>query len=313
MNKLFYGLMLVVSSTLVPVLSMEPTANINGLAVYRLGEGKPVFLMPYPHASGGSMADNLLADILLGLGRSVITFDPPGAYHSTRAPAVTMGEMLNCTSETLAYFDIAGPIDFAGHSMSSFCALAFAIEHQDRVRELVLVGSMSGWPAVRRWGLPQNWKWWRDREYWKCLVWGTRIALGLGNLAIHKRLDHLVDQASCVDRQYVSPLSVNRGDRRRPLPARSNWFDQVRRAKLDYFPQLNQLGLPVLICVGQYDPQTPVIMNRQLHERIPNSELVIFENSGHSPFIEEPAYFNQVLETFLIKMESGQIIRSASD
>lgn len=300
MNKLWRSLLLVVLFAPCSSVAMQPTAIINELAVYRLGEGEPVFLMPYPHASGGSsMAENPLADILLNLGRSVITFDPPGSYHSTREPTVTMSEMLNCTFETLDYFNISGAIDFAGHSMSSFCALAAAVDHPDRVRQLVLVGSMSGWPAVRKWGLPRNWKWWRDREYWQCLFRGARIALGLGNLAVHKRLDHLVDQASYVDQKYVSPLDLNKGDHRRPLPARSNWFDQVRRAKFDYLPHLHQLDLPVLICVGRYDPQTPVVMNRQLHENIPGSEMVIFEQSGHSPFVEEAELFAHTLKEFL--------------
>lgn len=301
MNKLWHSLLIAVLFAPYSSSAMQPTAIINGLAVYRLGEGEPVFLMPYPHASGGSsMAAHPLADILLELGRSVVTFDPPGAYHSTREPLVTMTEMLDCAFETLDHFGLTGAIDFAGHSMSSFCALAFAVDHPEHVHRLVLVGSLSGWPAVRKWGLPHNWKWWRDREYWQCLFWGTRIAVGLGNLAVHKRLDHLVDQASYVDQQYVTPLALDSGDRRRPLPARSNWFDQVRRAKLDYLPQLGQLDLPVLIYVGRYDPQTPVVMNRQLHENIAISELVIFEHSGHSPFVEEAGLFTRTLGDFLL-------------
>jgi proline iminopeptidase len=32
-----------------------------------------------------------------------------------------------------------------------------------------------------------------------------------------------------------------------------------------------------------------------MHERIPNSELVVFEQSGHFPYIEEPeAFFDAV-------------------
>jgi len=207
--------------------------------------------------------------------------------------------MLACTSETLDYFGIDDRVDFMGHSMSSFCALAFNIEHQERVKRLVLVGSTSGWPAVRKWGLPRNWKWWKDWEYWQCMYLGTRIVLGLGNLAIHKKLDYLVAKASYVDKRYVPEVKISREDRREPLPARSVWFDHLRKGKVDYKGKLHLLDLPVLICVGKYDPQTPVVMNRELYDGIRNSEIIIFNQSGHHPFVEEKALFTDTLRTFL--------------
>ncbi|TFG59689.1 MAG: hypothetical protein E4H36_13340 [Spirochaetales bacterium] len=79
---------------------METPAMVDGLAVYKTGEGEPIFLMPYPHASVTEpMAETELAKILVGMGRSVITFDPPGIFRSTREPLVTMEEMLSCTGE----------------------------------------------------------------------------------------------------------------------------------------------------------------------------------------------------------------------
>ncbi|UCD38602.1 MAG: alpha/beta hydrolase [Fidelibacterota bacterium] len=300
MRKRFLPILFVISGLATPVYMIEPAAMIDGLAIYRTGTGEPVFLMPYPHASGGSsMAEHPLTDILTGLGRSVVTFDPPGLYHSTRKPSMELAEMLDCTLETLAYFGLVDSIDMMGHSMGSFCALAFAIEHQGRVKRLVLVGSTSGWPAVRKWGLPHNWKWWKDKEYWQCMYLGTRIALGRGNLEIHKRLDHLVASVSYVDPQYVPEPDIKEGDKHKPLPVRSDWFDHLRRTKVDYQGKLHLLDLPVLICVGKHDPQTPPVMNRQLHEGIANSELVVFDKSGHSPFIEEQEAFTRVLEVFM--------------
>jgi hypothetical protein len=80
-----------------------PDAVIDGLAVYRLGDGPPVFLMPYPHASARvSMAESELANILAGLGRSVITFDSPGTFQSYRKPEVSIDEMLSCILDRAA-------------------------------------------------------------------------------------------------------------------------------------------------------------------------------------------------------------------
>jgi hypothetical protein len=55
--------------------AVEPAAILNGLAVYRVGEGDPVFLMPYPHASAEvPMAECELSKIVTSLGRSVLCF-----------------------------------------------------------------------------------------------------------------------------------------------------------------------------------------------------------------------------------------------
>jgi pimeloyl-ACP methyl ester carboxylesterase len=54
-----------------------------------------------------------------------------------------------------------------------------------------------------------------------------------------------------------------------------------------------------LLIVGRHDPQTPVRVSRALHQRIPDSQLVVFQRSGHAPFLEEPERFTEVLTAFL--------------
>jgi proline iminopeptidase len=279
-------------------ISEKELATIDGLAVYKIGKGKPVFLMPYPHASASMpMAESPLARLLVDSGHSVISFDAPGTFRSKRKPKVNMEEMLGCALETLGYFGIQEPIDMMGHSMSSFCALAFAVEHQARVKSLVLVGSTSGWPAVSRWGIHKHWPrgtWERRRLMW----WGFRLFLGIGNMKIHKKLDHLINEASYVEKSHVSDLSLERGDALRRVPVRSKWPAYLRKSNIDYGDRLAELEIPVLVCVGRFDPQTPVEMNRELHDGIRDSRLVIFEQSGHSPFIEEPELFSGVIRSF---------------
>jgi hypothetical protein len=74
----------------------------DGLAVYSLGSGEPLLLLPYPHGSTfRPIAEDCLAGLLAGLGRRVITFDPPGAYRSTRSMRGDMAEMIACATEAL--------------------------------------------------------------------------------------------------------------------------------------------------------------------------------------------------------------------
>lgn len=144
-----------VVSTESPIICTEHM----GLAVYRLGIGAAVLLVPAPHGFvAGPVAEGPLARLLAALGREVITFDPPGAFRSTRPARVDMTEILGCAAEALAACDVQGPVDVVGHSMSGLCALAFAVERPQAVRRLLLIGSVAGGPAVLRGpGLPLCW------------------------------------------------------------------------------------------------------------------------------------------------------------
>jgi proline iminopeptidase len=56
---------------------------------------------------------------------------------------------------------------------------------------------------------------------------------------------------------------------------------------------LNQIRVPTLIIGGKYDWIMPPAQGAErLHAGIPNSELLILENSGHFPFVEERERFS---------------------
>ncbi len=275
----------------------------DGLAVYRRGRGPDVLVPPYPHASTHRpMAEDRLADLLVGAGFAVVSFDPPGAYRSSSRPMRgDMTEMLDCCVQAL---DVAGarpPVLTVGHSMSSLCALGLAIEHPALVARLVLVGSLSGFPAARRWGIPHNWNPWRDPQWWQCMWLGTRQMLGLGNLATYRRLDNLVERASVVDPAVAEPFTIQHGDRRRPQPARAIWLQTVR--EVDFHHRLAEVSAPTLVIVGRHDPQTPMPCAHELAAGITRSRLAVFERSGHAPFIEEPETFTHQVTAFLHEPE----------
>jgi proline iminopeptidase len=68
---------------------------------------------------------------------------------------------------------------------------------------------------------------------------------------------------------------------------------------LDYSQQVKEIQVPTLVCVGRSDPQAPVPCSEELAQSLPEAHLVIFERSGHYPFIEERQHFVEVLSSFL--------------
>ncbi len=55
--------------------------------------------------------------------------------------------------------------------------------------------------------------------------------------------------------------------------------------------QLDQIQVPTLVLCGREDWITPPQQSEKIHQAISGSELTIFENSGHFPFIEEQELF----------------------
>jgi proline iminopeptidase len=73
----------------------------------------------------------------------------------------------------------------------------------------------------------------------------------------------------------------------------------VNLKSYDLKPQLPTVTAPTLITVGRTDWITPVSCSQTIADLIPNSHLVVFEESGHSPQIEEAEKWTKTVRSFL--------------
>ena len=285
---------------------MEPVSVVDGLAVYTTGKGEPVLLFPYPHGHTiEPMAQGPISRILVGMGHTVVTFDVPGAYRSTREPVGDMDEMISSADETLDRLGIHAPVDVVGHSMGGLAALAYAIERPEHTRRLVLITSLSGFPAAARWGFPGSVYHITDPDFWRIIFWGIKLNAGRGNLALHKKLQNLMGRASYHDKAYFTPVKIETDDYETAVPIRTLW-SQNMYARLSYADRLSEVQAPTLILAGRYDPEAPLQCSEELFQGITAANLVIFEQSGHSPFIEEALFFSQTVDAFLDEENQGQ-------
>jgi 3-oxoadipate enol-lactonase len=69
--------------------------------------------------------------------------------------------------------------------------------------------------------------------------------------------------------------------------------------KLNYLDRLSTIKIPTLIMVGEDDPGTPVSSSEAMHQRIPNSKLVVIKSARHLSNVEQAEVFNANLLTFL--------------
>lgn len=78
-----------------------------------------------------------------------------------------------------------------------------------------------------------------------------------------------------------------------------NWAFSRNQTGFDLTARLPGIQIPVLVTVGRHDWITPLEASQELHRLLSNSELVVFEHSGHSPQLEEPERFISVVRGFL--------------
>ena len=62
---------------------------------------------------------------------------------------------------------------------------------------------------------------------------------------------------------------------------------------------LLKINRPMLFIYGRHDPLALPEKVENIISKLDNAKLVIFEESGHDPFVDEPEKFMQVVDTFL--------------
>ena len=216
-----------------------------------------------------------------------------------------MAEMIGAADETLDRLAIEGPVDVVGHSMGGLAALAYAIERPERVRRLVLANSMSGFPAAARCGFPGSAFRPTEADYWRIIIWGMRINGGRADLALHKKLYNLMGSAAYHDKRLFTPAEIDRDDTEKGVPVRMIWSKNMYR-RLSYADRLGEVQAPTLILAGRHDPEASIACSEELLQGIGDGRLVVFEESGHDPFIEEAARFAETVGEFIGGGEGGK-------
>ena len=70
-------------------------------------------------------------------------------------------------------------------------------------------------------------------------------------------------------------------------------------AGLDLRPELDKVGVPVLVLVGEHDEATPPPMSRELAALLPDARLKIIAGCAHVPQLQSPDMFLESIGDFL--------------
>lgn len=265
-----------------------PHAQVNGFRLFYQETGAPdapplVLIMGW----GGDHTAWALQAPAFAVEHRVIALDNRGAGQSDVAPApYTIAGMAA---------DVAGLMDalgirrahICGASMGGMIAQELVLRHPDRVRTLGLHCTTAGIDAYGRFLIDTliAVKARGDREEYVRAV----MPWILCRKTMVERPEFV---RFWIERALAYPYPIG-------LEGLSRQADAIRGH--DTRARLGEIRVPTLITTGTEDILVPPVSSRDLHARVPGSELAAIEDAGHLHFIEQADGFNGAYLEFLKK------------
>jgi proline iminopeptidase len=273
---------------------MRITINDNELNVEVLGpEGAPVLIAHHGGGGIGSLGEPKATFGPLADEFRIVVFDARGCGLSEGKPPFSHAQWA-ADVDGLRQWIGAEQIIVTGGSYGGFIAMEYAIAYPEHTRAMILRDTSADKSNL-------------DRAYENART-QTRIEINWENFdrywggEIYDDDDLKARWAEIIplyDFEYdeeKSAASVEAGIYRHEA---HNWCFQHNLPNYDLRPALPGVTCPTLVTVGRTDWVTPVSSAETIASLIPNSKLVVFEKSGHSPQIEEFDLFQQTMREFL--------------
>jgi non-heme chloroperoxidase len=244
------------------------------------GEGRPVVFL------AGWAMDGSWWRHQVGLASDfrIVVLDPRAQGQSEKvARGLRMGRGAKDLHEFLRLLDL-DDVCLVAWSRSASVALAYwELFGADRISRLVFIGIT---PCMS------------TRSDW---AWGFNMPPSEFQELI--MADHRGVVEDVVDRLlYVPPTGRDREEMVRTTmatPAIAGARMLEDHGVIDWRDMLDTVWLPTLVCVGRHDRQAPPLAAEYVARALPRGEFLVFEQSAHAPFFEEPEPFNQALVDFL--------------
>lgn len=258
------------------------THRLGSIAYREAGAGPPLVLLHGGLVDGRSWRWQLDG---LAEGFRVVAWDAPGFGGSSRvAEHWRMPEFADALAAWLSDMGIERP-HILGLSWGSSIALELYRRHPDVPASLILASAYAGWAG----SLPPEEVAGRLSAV---LAASERppaeMAAGWPGLFGPSAPPELVRE--------MAGIWLENAERGTPESYRTMAYSM---AEADLRPMLSSIQVPTLLIYGALDARSPLSVARDLHGRIPSSDLVVLPDVGHFASAEAPDVFNDHVRTFL--------------
>jgi proline iminopeptidase len=221
----------------------------------------------------------------------LVYYDHRGNGRSGRPPLPTLTlEQFAADADALRGHLGFERVAVLGHSYGGCLALQYALRYPRRVSHLVLVGTTPAWDHADE----------VIAELRRRSPSARVLSAFLDpptDVAAFARSQHLVTAALGV--YDCEPARVER------LFGATVWSpaacarSRELMADCDVAARLGEIEAPALVLVGRHDVFCPPSQAERLRCGIPNAEMIVFERSGHYPFVEEAEAFRGAVRSWL--------------
>jgi pimeloyl-ACP methyl ester carboxylesterase len=235
------------------------------------GTGEPVmFLHP---ASGSALVWLYQQPVFANAGYRVIAYSRRNYYNSDSAPEDKPGTASKDLEEFVRFLGL-NEFHLIGSAAGGSVAADYALSHPERLLSLTVssnnLAAAEGYiaQAAERIKLPE----WDDLPRWFRELGPSYRAINPEGVAKWTELNYKSES--------------DRGARQ-------------KRVNIVTPEKLETIKLPTLLMTGDADMFTPPSIMRMIARHVPNNQLVIVPNCGHSPYWEQPEFFNRTVLEFI--------------
>lgn len=278
----------------------EYEVNLNGIRIHYTirGSGPPLIAI-----SGGPGMDARGWDDFGGIDDfvTIIAIHPRGSGLSGDSPegAYRLEDYAADVDALRQHLGLDRPV-IAGWSHGGMVAQQYAVTYPHHLSRLILIETAAffgdflsdveaavaefrhePWYAASFEALQKEWAGEYETDEDMVALWADEVKFYFKRFDERARAYH--------DRTKDLPIRIA------PLKA----FNDNEAPTMDLRPSLAKVLAPTLIIVGRHDFITNVAMAEEMAKNLAEARVVVFEDSGHFPLVEEREKFYQVIRDFV--------------
>ena len=283
----------------------EGYIHLNDTSIYykTIGQGEPLIVL---HGGPGFDHQTLMPYIgALGKEMKVVLYDQRGSGLSTGpidSDSITIDAFIEDIELIRKQIGVE-KINLAGVSWGGVLALFYGVKYPDKLNSLILFSTAASAEMLFKTFPALNKK--RTSED-AALMNVLSISDGYKNNdpKVLEEFYSIYCKAQLADQSLVSKINIVINENTAKNMDAINNFIWAAIGNFDLHNQLEKIGCPTLIMHGRQDPM-PIEAAEKINEKLPNSELVIFEDSGHWIYLEEEEKFKSIVIDFIEKVSNN--------